>query len=171
MSLKLLRNGLELCLCLLLASSALSMANEQKREERRNWYDDPFAQATHGYATCPAAEGPLLTQEEMRQQAHERVERGTSCWLEGKCEPGSAYKHDPEINDRVRQVIAGDPRFRNTSVWITTQAGYVTVEGCVRTCAQRGELTGLVGAQPGVRYVVDRVTVGLPRVDKSSSCR
>jgi osmotically-inducible protein OsmY len=131
-------------------------------DERRNWYDDPFAQATHGYVRCPAAQGPLLTQEEMRQQAHERVERGTSCWLEGQCEPGGAYKRDPEINERVRGLLAGDPRFRGTSVWLTTQAAFVTVEGCVRTRAQQRQLIALIAAQSGVRCVIDRTSVGLP---------
>ena len=156
---------------LLLTAFVLSGVNAQDRGERRNWYDDPFAQATHGYAACPPAEGPLLTQEEMRRQAHERVERGTSCWLEGRCEPGGAYKHDPEINERVRLVIASDPRFRDTSVWLTTQAAFVTVEGCVRTCVQRRQLTAHVGARPGVRSVIDRMTIGLPTSSKSSSCR
>jgi len=31
--------------------------------------------------------------------------------MEGKCEPGGAYRRDPEINEAVRAVIAADKRF------------------------------------------------------------
>jgi hypothetical protein len=130
-------------------------------DERRNWFNDPFARATSGYAQCPQPDGPLLTQQEMRQQAHVRVERGTSCALEGKCEPGGAYKHDPEINERVRQAIGAERKLRSTSIWVTTQAGYVTLDGCVRAPHQKSRLNALVGRQPGVRYVVDRTTLGI----------
>ena len=47
----------------------------------------------------------------MRIIAHERAERGTYCALEGRCEPGGAYRRDPEVNDRVRAAIAQDKRF------------------------------------------------------------
>lgn len=151
------------------ATVVLSVAGVRADEERRNWYNDPFAQATQGYPRCPPAQGPLLTQEEMRQQAHHRLERGTSCWLEGKCEPGGAYLHDQEINERVRQVVADDSRVRDTSLWVTTQAAFVMVEGCVRTRAQQHHLVALIGAQRGVRYVNDRTTVGSPARRSQSS--
>jgi hypothetical protein len=131
-------------------------------QERRNWYNDPFVQATSGYTRCPQASGPLLTQQEMRQQAHVRIERGTSCALEGRCEPGGAYKRDPQVNERVRQALAGSPWLRNTSLWVTTQAGYVTLEGCVRNGRQQRRLRALVEGQQGVRYVIDGTTIGLP---------
>jgi hypothetical protein len=131
-------------------------------QERRNWYNDPFAQATRGYPRCPQPSGPLLTQQEMREQAHVRVERGTSCALEGKCEPGGAYKRDAQINERVRQAIATSSRLRNTSLWVTTQAAYVTLEGCVRSGRQQRRLRTLVEGQEGVRYVIDGTTIGFP---------
>ena len=151
------------------ATVVLSVAGVRADEERRNWYNDPFVQATQGYPHCPPAQGPLLTREEMREQAHQRVERGTSCWLEGKCEPGGPYLHDQEINERVRRVVAGDSRFRRTTLWLTTQAAFVTLEGCVRSRAQQHHLITLIGAQRGVRYVDDRTTVGLPARRSQSS--
>jgi BON domain len=137
-------------------------------QERRNWYNDPFVQASTGYPQCPPASGPLLTQQEMRQQAHTRIERGTSCALEGKCEPGGAYKHDPQINERVRQAIASSRWLDNTSLWVTTQATYVTLEGCVHSAGQQRRLRALVEGQEGVRYVIDATTIGLPASDGSS---
>jgi hypothetical protein len=145
-----------------LAIGAAFLASTAWAQERRNWYNDPFVQATSGYPQCPQASGPLLTQQEMRQQAHVRIERGTSCALEEKCEPGGAYKRDPQINGRVRHAIAASPWLRDTSLWVTTQAGYVTLEGCVRSYRQQRHLGALVGGQEGVRYVIDETTVGLP---------
>ena len=69
---------------------------------------DPFAQATSGIASCPAVEPRLYTNEEAGAQAHARSERGTRCAMDGTCEPGGAYRRDPEINEAVRMAIAGD---------------------------------------------------------------
>lgn len=138
-------------------------------EERRNWYNDPFVQATDGYPQCPQAGGPLLTQQEMREQAHVRIERGTSCALEKKCEPGGAYKRDSQINERVRQAIASSAWLRNTSLWVTTQAAYVTLEGCVRDSQQHRRLHTLVEQLQDVRYVIDATTIGLPANRPSST--
>jgi len=116
---------------------------------------DPFAQATSGDPRCPAVQARLVTQEEAQTQAHARVERGTRCAMEGTCEPGGAYRRDPEINDAVRAAIAADKRFANTSVYVTTSRKWVTLEGCVRSNAQRKALVGFVGKQPRVEKVFD----------------
>jgi len=92
--------------------------------------------------------------------AHERAERGTSCALEGRCEPGGAYKRDPEINERVRAAVAAEPKFADTAVWITTTRKFVTLQGCVRTKAERRALVAFVGAQPGVERVLDELAIG-----------
>ena len=146
-----------------LATGVLLLIPAGWAQERRNWYNDPFVQATNGYPQCPQASGPLITQQEMREQAHVRVERGASCALEGRCEPGGAYKRDPQINERVRQAIASSSWLRNTSLWVTTQAAYVTLEGCVRSSRQQNRLRALVEGQEGVRYVIDSTTIGPPR--------
>jgi hypothetical protein len=121
---------------------------------------DPFAQATQGYPGCPVRLPPLLTPEQARGEAHVRVERGFRCAEEGKCEPGGVYKRDPEINERMRALIAGDPRFADTTVWVTTSRKWVTLQGCVRSAAQRKMLAGLVGKAPGVERVFDELVVG-----------
>jgi osmotically-inducible protein OsmY len=120
---------------------------------------DPFAQATAGDGRCPEAKARLVTQEEAQTQAHARVERGTRCAMEGTCEPGGAYRRDPQINEAVRAAIAGDKRFANTSVWITTSRKWVTLEGCVHGDAQRKALVRFVAQQPRVEKVFDELKV------------
>lgn len=124
---------------------------------------DPFAQATHGHPACPEQRPPVMTAEEARTEAHIRVERGTRCAMEGTCEPGGAYRHDPEINARVRDLIAADPRYAGTSVWVTTTRQWVTLQGCVLRKAQRRGLVGLVSRAAGVTRVFDELRVVEPR--------
>lgn len=124
---------------------------------------DPFAQATGGFASCPVVPPPLMTPEQAGTAAHARAERGTRCAMEGKCEPGGAYRRDPEVNDAVRAAVAGDPRFANTSVWLTTSRRWVTLQGCVRSAQQRRELVRFVGKLPNVERVFDELKVGAGR--------
>ena len=123
---------------------------------------DPFAQATSGYRACPPGKPPLLTAQEARAEAHVRSERGTRCAMEGTCEPGGAYRRDPQINERVRATIAADPRFAGTSVWVTTWHKFVQVGGCVRSPAERRRLVDAIGKVDDVVRVVDDTRVGLP---------
>jgi osmotically-inducible protein OsmY len=125
----------------------------------RTYQLDPFAQATAGYAGCPTVPPPVLTEQEMRASAHSRAERGTSCCLAGTCECGGAYKRDPEINARVVDAIKSDARFRNTSLWVTTTRKFVTLQGCVRSAAQKKTLERLVKSLPGVEVVWNETTV------------
>ena len=124
---------------------------------------DPFARATHGYAACPEQAPPLLTAEAARVESHVRVERGLRCAMEGKCEAGGAYKRDPEVNERIRALIAADVRFADTSIWVTTTRKWVTLEGCVRSSAQRKALVALIAKQPDVERVFDELSTGLPK--------
>jgi Putative phospholipid-binding domain. len=118
---------------------------------------DPFGRATDGNVACPIAEPSLLTTEEMRTEAHVRAERGTRCALDGTCEPGGAYRRDPEINAQVIAAIGANASFRDTSVWVSTSRGWVTLEGCVRSNAQRKALRAFVAKQPKVTRVFDEL--------------
>lgn len=120
---------------------------------------DPFARATAGMASCPVVKPRVYTNEEAGAQAHARSERGTRCAMEGTCEPGGAYRRDPEINEAVRMAVAGDKRFANTSVWITTSRRWVTLEGCVTSKVQRTVLVKFVAKQPRVERVFDELAV------------
>ena len=118
---------------------------------------DPFGQATSGHPHCAPVAPRLLTPEEMQGEAHARVERGTRCAMEGTCEPGGAYRRDPEINAQVIAAIGADPRFRDTAVWVTTSRRWVTLQGCVRSAAEKKALVAFVGRQPRVERVYDEL--------------
>jgi len=138
----------------------IAVATCASAEEPRTYQLDPFTQATGGYPGCPEGKPPVLTEQEMRITAHERAERGTSCCLAGTCECGGAYKHDPEINERVAKAVRESSRFHDTSVWVTTMRKFVTLQGCVRSRAQKSALERLVKGQPDVAIVWNETTVG-----------
>jgi hypothetical protein len=144
----------------IVAVAAIALVPDAPAEEPRTYQLDPFTQATGGYPGCPEGKPPLLTEQEMRITAHERAERGTSCCLAGTCECGGAYKHDPEINERIAKALRDDRRFRDTSLWVTTMRKFVTLQGCVRSRAQKSALERLVKGQPDVAIVWNETTVG-----------
>lgn len=128
--------------------------------ELRNWFDTPFDQAFAGMPTCPRPLGPMITQQEMRTQAHGRIERGTSCWLAKKCEDSNVYKRDPEIQQRALKALSADSRFAHSSVWLTTERRFVTLEGCVGSAKEQRALVEAVRNVDGVEQVFDRLMVG-----------
>jgi hypothetical protein len=76
-------------------------------EIKKNWFDDPFSQVAKGLPTCPAPKGPLYTEADRRTQIHSRLERGTSCWLAGKCADSNAYRYDQPLASKVRAACYG----------------------------------------------------------------
>jgi hypothetical protein len=140
-----------------LAIAMLCFSLHVDGETPQSYLLDPFAQATSGHEGCPPAMPPLLDEQQMRSQAHSRAERGTSCCLAGTCECGGPYKHDAEINDRVVEAIRADKQFRDTAVWVTTTRGFVSLQGCVRSPAQKSALGRVVKRQPGVVLVWNEV--------------
>jgi len=140
---------------------ALLMASASAQtSDRRNWFNDPFEQATRGITDCPAPEGPLSTEAERKREAHYRIERGTTCWLQKKCEDANAYKRDHEINTAAIAALRAQPRLRDTSLWLTTQRKFVYVQGCVRNAAQRSLIVAAVRAARGVDQVIDELLIG-----------
>jgi len=144
----------------LLALACSASAAEGPPGERRNWFETPFDQALAGAPACPRPEGPLLTEAEMRLQAHGRIERGTSCWLAGKCDDSNVYRRDPELHQRVLQALRNDTRLARSSVWVTTERRYVTLPGCVDSANARERLLRQVRAVQGVEQVFDQLIVG-----------
>jgi BON domain len=144
----------------------LAAGPPEAAEERRNWFDTPFDQAVSGAAGCPRPEGPLITADEMRQQAHGRIERGTSCWLAKKCEDSNVYRRDPEIQARVLQAIRSEPLAARSSVWLTTERRYVTLQGCVESTRVRRVLIERVRTTDGVDGVFDQLIIGTRRAPR-----
>jgi hypothetical protein len=143
---------------LLLLVSALPLG----AEEKANYFDDPFLQVTTGISACPVPPGPEITQAEMRAQAHVRAERGTSCYLAGRCRLSNAYLYDKEIIPRVKKTIDADGHFARTSVWVLGQRRWVWLKGCVARKSDAAALEKLVKRIDDVEAVIDELVVKEP---------
>jgi len=143
--------------CLL---AAAARAADDPADARRNGFDDPFVQVTAALPGCPPPEPPLLTEEQMRREAHYRAERGTSCYQAGRCRLPNAYLYDREIAPRMVKAITVDGRFADTSVWIEGQRRWVWLKGCVARPEQKAALEQLVRAIDDVEAVIDQLQVG-----------
>jgi hypothetical protein len=128
-------------------------------DKRANYFDDPFLQVTNGIAECPLPEGPMITEAEMRAQAHSRAERGTSCFLSGRCRLSSSYLYDKEIIPRVKKAILADGHFADTSVWAEGQRRWVWLKGCVRRKDQAEALGRIVRGLDDVQAVINQLVV------------
>ena len=142
----------------LLAVTAPALAASD--DARSNVYGDPFVQATSGLASCPVPEGPMLTAQEARAEAHWRVERGTSCHRSGRCRLPNSYRYDGELVPRVKQFIERTGRFANTSVWIVGQRRWIYLQGCVHDARQSADLLQAVRGIDDVEAVVDQLGIG-----------
>jgi len=140
---------------LLLAASAVASA-----QPRSNVFNDPFVQATSGMPSCPVPDPPGVTEQEARELAHDRAQRGVSCWLAGRCRLHNAYLYDAEIIPRVQQAIRVDGRFAATSIWATGQRRWVWLQGCVSTAEQAADAEQSVRRIDDVEGVVNQLMVG-----------
>jgi hypothetical protein len=130
------------------------------QEARRNPFDDPFQAVTQGLAACPRAAPPLFTEEQIRAEAHDRAQRGTSCWLAGRCRLHNAYLYDREIIPRVVKAVQVDGRYTDTSVWALGQRRWVWLKGCVSKPEQREALERMVHLIDDVEGVINELMVG-----------
>ena len=119
---------------------------------------------TSGLAHCPVPEGPLLTQAELRAEMHARVERGTRCFMAGRCCLHNAYVYDKEIIGRVGKLgaalAARDPQMSSTSLWAEGQRRWVFLKGCVQTEAQSQALEAAMRNMDDVESVINLLMVG-----------
>jgi hypothetical protein len=129
--------------------------------ELRNWFDDPFFTVREGVSDCPVPLGPLTNGDERRTQTHTRSERGTRCYLEGRCTKPNSYLYDKDIADGVRARFAASRAYRDASLWVTVQRRIVWIEGCVAPGYRSGSLERLVRDVPDVELVVVNVRQGL----------
>ncbi|MBV8466212.1 MAG: BON domain-containing protein [Burkholderiales bacterium] len=125
-----------------------------------NPFHDPYEQATSGYAGCIAPVRAQYSEEDLRREAHQRMEAGTTCWLAGQCEQGGPYKHDAEINADIVAAIRADKRFAHASVWVETVRSYVTLHGCMPTHSTQQQLEALVKSRPRVKIVWNKTVLG-----------
>ena len=139
----------------------LAMALPALAQDRRNVFDDPFVQLTHGLPGCPVPEGPRLTQDEANAEAHSRAQRGASCYLDGRCRLANSYLYDKEIVPRVEIAVRAAGQFdTDTSVWALGQRRQVWLKGCVTRPEQAKALEALVRRIDDVEGVVVELMVG-----------
>ena len=144
-------------LALLFVAAGVTAAPPQAR---RNVFHDPFVALTAGLPACPVPEGPLYSEAEAREAAHDRSQRGVSCHLAGRCRLPNAYLYDKEIVPRVQIAVAADGGFATTSVWALGQRRVVWLKGCVASSAQAASLERLVRQLDDVEGVVNELMVG-----------
>lgn len=118
--------------CLLIGITAVQALAQGSRSNRGH---DPFIQISQAIAHCPAPLGPLETEKEWLDDSHYRIERGNSCWIEGRCRLSNAYLYDAEIAEAVQRRLATinlATHWREQStLWLTLQRRFIYVEGCV----------------------------------------
>ncbi|MDQ0045188.1 hypothetical protein J2W33_006111 [Variovorax boronicumulans] len=149
----------------LLLAAQTAVAQQQAQDAagtapKQNWFDDPFFQVSAGLAACAVPEGPFYTAEERRIQTHSRLERGTSCWLAGKCADSNAYRYDKPLAPKVRAALSAVPGVRTGSVWVMVQRRWVYLQGCVPTPELAKRLERAARAVPDVETLVPDLMIG-----------
>jgi hypothetical protein len=120
----------------------------------KNWFNDPFFQVRDTVKACPVPLGPLMTEKQRNAEAHYRVERGTSCWLAGKCDKPNSYLYDAPIAEAIRQRFSQTTELNETSLWITVQRRFVIVQGCTNGSDQAAQIEALLASVPDVERVI-----------------
>jgi len=141
-----------------LASLACAHAAAQDDALQLNPFHDPFVQATAGRA-CTAPRGPAYTETQRNQEAHYRVERGTSCWLAGTCSEPNAYRYDARIADAVVAALRADAAMADSRIWVIAERRFVYLQGCVANAAQAAAAEALAKAAPDVQLVIPMLAV------------
>jgi len=144
------RLGVVLAAGLVLAAATPSRGDD---ERLLNPFADPFLAATRGRA-CPAPLGPAYSEAERRVEAHSRAERGTSCWLAGRCAEANAYRYDAGNAAAAVRALTGDTALASSAIWVTAQRRFVYLEGCVTDAAQAARAEAVVQALPDVDRVI-----------------
>jgi hypothetical protein len=135
----------------------LSAAPHAQEPELKNWYNDPFFALSQAFAGCPVPLGPFMTRAQMEDDAHYRVERGTTCWLAHKCIKPNSYMYDADIAGAIRAHFTDTRAFGGTSVWITVQRRFVYAEGCAPRTFDVHALQQQLEAIPDVEQVFIRI--------------
>jgi hypothetical protein len=132
-------------------------------ESGTNVFNDPFERITTGIANCPVPQGPSFSVAEAKAESHWRAERGTSCFLSGRCRLPNSYLYDKEIAPRVKRFLGQDDRYAHSSLWIVVQRRWVFLMGCVES-AEMG-----IAAERAIMGVDDvEAVVGHWSVDPSA---
>nr|WP_144109516.1 hypothetical protein [Paraburkholderia sp. BCC1886] len=145
--------------CLLIGMAASQVYADPLRVNRGH---DPFLPISKAIADCPAPLGPLETEQEWLDDSHYRIERGNSCWIEGRCRLSNAYLYDAEIADAVPRRLASinlATHWREqTTLWLTLQRRFIYVEGCVAPGFDKKTFLDELAKTADVDRVIDNTT-------------
>ncbi|HMN74785.1 MAG TPA: BON domain-containing protein [Burkholderiaceae bacterium] len=144
----------------LLGASLIVAHGHADEPSRSNVFDDPFVQVSAGLPDCPVPDVPGVTAQEARELAHDRAQRGVSCWLAGRCRLANAYLYDAEIIPRVQQALRYSGRFADTSIWASGQRRIVWLQGCVSSAGQAADAEQFVRRIDDVEGVVNQLMIG-----------
>lgn len=143
-----------------LATMSASCADAQDGP-LKNWFNDPYFPLAQDMRQCPVPRGPFMTEAEMKAESHSRIERGTTCWMTGRCKEPNAYLYDAGIGAAIRERFTGDPALRGMSLWITVKRRFVWVEGCAPDASRIPKLEAMFRAVPDVEQVLVNVMQGV----------
>lgn len=136
---------------------SIHIANAQG--ERLDMQPVPMLQATDGNRSCETPPQAQLSLEELRAQAHYRIERGNSCYQAGRCRLPNSYLYDAEIVPRAKKALQVAGNFDNTSIWVEGQRRWVWLKGCVRNRDQLDAAERLVRSLDDVESVVNELVI------------
>jgi hypothetical protein len=147
------------CALITLASQNTFADTDTPRSNRGN---DPFFQVSKAIPHCPTPLGPLETEQEWLNEAHYRIERGNSCWVEGRCRLSNAYRYDAEIAQGVQRRldnINSATHWREKStLWLILQRRFIYVQGCVSSDFDKGKFLSELAKTADVENVIDNTT-------------
>jgi len=127
-----------------------------------NWGNDPFFRISQAISDCQEPLGPLQTNQAWLSESHYRVERGNSCWVEGRCRLSNAYRYDGEIAETVQRRLATlevTTHLReHTSLWLILQRRFIYVQGCVSPDFDKKTFLLELGKTADVDKVIDNTT-------------
>jgi hypothetical protein len=130
---------------------------------RANHGNDPFFQISAAIANCPVPLGPLQTEQEWLADSHYRIERGNSCWWEGRCRLPNSYLYDKGIEEAVKRRLSNiEPATHwreQTTLWLMLQRRFIYVQGCVAPGFDRQAFFSELAKTAEVERVIDDTTL------------
>ena len=131
----------------------------QSEEVYQNWFHDPFFQISDAVPNCPITAGPFVTEKERTAEAHHRAERGTTCWLVGKCDRPTSYDYDQDIASAFKSALKANKNefLGKSTLWVTVQGRVVYIEGCAQDRSLARKIETFTMALPYVELAVAKV--------------
>jgi hypothetical protein len=147
---------------LVLCVTSGAVLADEKRAKRENRGNDPFVQISTAIPGCPEPLGPRETDQEWLDEAHYRIERGNSCWVEGRCRLSNGYLYDKEIAEalerRLTNINYATHWRERTSLWLMLQRRFIYVQGCVSPDFDKKQFLFELGKTADVERVIDDTT-------------